>query len=242
MIPVSAPPAIRNAAQAMAKHVTTRNNVRSEYAAGLSKSRALGCSSVMRPPLVVQLFYPDIGKRTRSVPAITIPNVNRESFIPSSYSTAYAKAATAFSNLAAENHLLRLPAVGDNAAMEAETPKADPPKRKRRWFQFSLRTLMIVVTLLAIPCGYVGWQAKIVRERRAVLDRITKTGGYYHETPRPDPATGYNWHDRYEPPLIRRWLGERPIHTIELPFGFPDAELKQIDEMFPGAYVTGGLL
>ena len=112
----------------------------------------------------------------------------------------------------------------------------------RRRFQFRLRTLMIAVTPLAIPCGYVGWQAKIVRERRAVLDRITKAGGYYHETPRPDPATGYNWHHRYEPPPIRRWLGERPIHTILLPFGFPDAELKQIDEMFPGAYVTGGLL
>jgi hypothetical protein len=28
--------------------------------------------------------------------------------------------------------------------MQTEPPKADPPKRKRRWFQFSLRTLMIV--------------------------------------------------------------------------------------------------
>ncbi len=34
--------------------------------------------------------------------------------------------------------------------MEAEPPKADQPKRKRRWFQFSLRTLMIVVKLLAV--------------------------------------------------------------------------------------------
>ena len=34
--------------------------------------------------------------------------------------------------------------------MEAEPTKAEPPKRKRRWFQFSLRTLLIVVTLLAV--------------------------------------------------------------------------------------------
>jgi hypothetical protein len=33
--------------------------------------------------------------------------------------------------------------------MEAEPPKAEPPKRKRRWFQFSLRMLLIGVTLLA---------------------------------------------------------------------------------------------
>jgi hypothetical protein len=50
----------------------------------------------------------------------------------------------------AEHPLLRLPAVGDNVAM------MDPSKRERRWFQFSLRTLMIVVTLLVIPCALLG--------------------------------------------------------------------------------------
>jgi hypothetical protein len=44
--------------------------------------------------------------------------------------------------------LLPLPAVGDNAAMEAEPFKAEPPKRKRRWFQFSLRSLRVLVTLV----------------------------------------------------------------------------------------------
>jgi hypothetical protein len=61
--------------------------------------------------------------------------------------------------------LLPLPAAEDNAAMQADPPKAEPPKRKRRWFQFHVRTLMIGVTLLAVPMGYVGWHAKIVRER-----------------------------------------------------------------------------
>ncbi len=41
---------------------------------------------------------------------------------------------------------------------------ADPASPRRR-FQFCLRTLMIGATLFAlVPCGYVGWQAKIVRE------------------------------------------------------------------------------
>ena len=30
---------------------------------------------------------------------------------------------------------------------------------------------MIVVTLLAVPLGFVGWQAKIVRERKARLEK-----------------------------------------------------------------------
>jgi hypothetical protein len=47
-----------------------------------------------------------------------------------------------------------LPAVpppADNAAMESEPPKVDPPKRKRRWFQFSLRSLLIVVLTFGSP-------------------------------------------------------------------------------------------
>jgi hypothetical protein len=46
--------------------------------------------------------------------------------------------------------LLWLPGPTDNAAMQIEPPNAEPPKRNGRWFQFSLRTLMIVVALLAI--------------------------------------------------------------------------------------------
>jgi hypothetical protein len=55
---------------------------------------------------------------------------------------------------------------------EAEPTKADPPKRKRRWLQFSLRTLLIVTGLVAVICGYIGSQAKIVMERKAALGAI----------------------------------------------------------------------
>jgi hypothetical protein len=39
--------------------------------------------------------------------------------------------------------------------MEAEPPKAEPPKRKRRWFQFSLRSLMALTLLLGF--GTATW-------------------------------------------------------------------------------------
>jgi hypothetical protein len=38
--------------------------------------------------------------------------------------------------------------------MEAEPSIASTSKSKRRRFQFRLRTLMIAVTLLAIPCAF----------------------------------------------------------------------------------------
>jgi hypothetical protein len=37
--------------------------------------------------------------------------------------------------------------------MESEPPTADLPKRKHRWFQVSLRTLLIGVTIVAVQCA-----------------------------------------------------------------------------------------
>jgi len=70
-----------------------------------------------------------------------------------------------------------LPAVRDNAAMQTGPPKAEPPKRKRRWFQFSLRSLQIAVALLAILSAWLGrkidWKRK---ERDAAKANGTRFG------------------------------------------------------------------
>ena len=56
--------------------------------------------------------------------------------------------------------------------MPTEPLKADPPKRKRRRFQFRLRTLLIGVTIFCLVVGsYVAHEAKIVRERKSELYR-----------------------------------------------------------------------
>jgi hypothetical protein len=44
--------------------------------------------------------------------------------------------------------------------------EAEPPKRKRRWFQFSLRSLMIQATVLAAACGYLAHETKLVVDKR----------------------------------------------------------------------------
>jgi hypothetical protein len=67
--------------------------------------------------------------------------------------------------------LLRLPAAADNAAMEAEPINAEPPKRNRRWYQFSLRTLMIGITLLAVACWVFEDQWRLIHERDEALKR-----------------------------------------------------------------------
>jgi hypothetical protein len=95
-------------------------------------------------------------------------------------------------------------------AAEINTPR---PKRKRRWFQFSLRTLMIVVTLLAVACGHVGRQAEIVRERETALRQAqeAKVAFPFLELP-------INWSELYKQPLpwVRQWLGDEKVESIFL--------------------------
>jgi hypothetical protein len=61
--------------------------------------------------------------------------------------------------------------------MQAEPAKAAPPKRQRREFQFSLRTLLIVVTLLAVTSACLSWWAWPAQERDPVFRRILELDG-----------------------------------------------------------------
>ena len=53
----------------------------------------------------------------------------------------------------------------------------EPRKHKLRWYQFSLRSLMIFVTLWAIPCSWLGVKMKQAREQRAAVEWIEGLGG-----------------------------------------------------------------
>jgi hypothetical protein len=107
----------------------------------------------------------------------------------------------------------------------------------RRRFQFRLRTLMIGVTLVAAACACVGSQAKIVRDRRAIVAWIlTETQGScildsVRITERgvrvpPDP----NW--------LRRILGDRSFQYIVIPTEELTADrLNTIKAAFPESVV-----
>jgi hypothetical protein len=56
--------------------------------------------------------------------------------------------------------------------MQVDPPDSDPPKRKRRWFQFSLRSLLIVVTLAAMACWVIVDRQRLIRERDDALKRL----------------------------------------------------------------------
>lgn len=51
----------------------------------------------------------------------------------------------------------------------------NPPTPHRRWFRFGLRTMFVVLTVFSL---WLGWQAKIVRDRRGLWHMINDRGGY----------------------------------------------------------------
>jgi hypothetical protein len=65
--------------------------------------------------------------------------------------------------------------------MQTDPPKADPPKRKRRWFQFSLRSMLIFTLICAVACGWLGKRIEQKRKEREEVEAIVKLGGdvYY---------------------------------------------------------------
>jgi hypothetical protein len=110
---------------------------------------------------------------------------------------------------------------------------ADQPSPRRR-FQFRLRTLMILVALMAVPCAYVGWQAKIVRERRALLDQIEAAGGG------DETAVFYNSASPPPPPWLRRILGDETIELLLVPSTTDEETMARIHLLFPDTQILVG--
>ena len=104
-----------------------------------------------------------------------------------------------------------------------------PPKPKRRWFQFSLRTLMIGVTLFCLVVGsYVAHEAKIVRDRKSELNRAVNMR-----------LIGIDGGDQSKAiPWVRRLLGDVCVNTISMPPDTTFDELDRLRALFPESRVT----
>jgi hypothetical protein len=65
----------------------------------------------------------------------------------------------------------------DNAAMEAEPPKSDPPKRKRRWFQFRLRTLFVLTLITGVAMTWLVAKKERAARQKTAVEVILNDGG-----------------------------------------------------------------
>jgi hypothetical protein len=101
--------------------------------------------------------------------------------------------------------------------MDSES-SSTPPERKRRWFQFSLRTLLIVITAYCVFGGWIGHETAIARQREAVRKWIERQGGTCGVWP------GHEGED--QPSFLR------PCSMVDVPHSMSADDVELIREVF----------
>jgi internalin A len=56
-----------------------------------------------------------------------------------------------------------------------------PPPKRRRWFQFRLRTLLIALLVLSLPLSWFAVELQRVRRQRQAVEAIKQLGGFVDE-------------------------------------------------------------
>jgi Leucine-rich repeat (LRR) protein len=108
------------------------------------------------------------------------------------------------------------------------TSTENPSKLRRHWFRFSLRTLLIVVTVFSVPLGWVGWRLGKARRRRTTTVWVENLGGYAFL----DQKISESWWTR----STDKWFGRR-VRTVML-YGpsvtdlSPLADLESLEWLF----------
>jgi hypothetical protein len=110
------------------------------------------------------------------------------------------------------------------------------PHRLHRLFRFSLRTMLIVMTLL---CCWLGWEVSVVRERQSARRELGANPAFIFVTANAwaEVAIGVPT-PKARIPIVRVWLGDEAIQQIGymryMP-GFSEDEVKRLSRIFPEA-------
>jgi len=107
-----------------------------------------------------------------------------------------------------------------------------PLKSRRRWFRFGLRTLFVVVTILACWLGYsFNW----ISGRQAARRWLSENADDWNETRWLRP----NWRfpETSAPGFL--WIfGEEGEYQIHVPKNTPDARIERLKMLFPETSVA----
>jgi hypothetical protein len=127
----------------------------------------------------------------------------------------------------AQSNAMRLPTARKTLTYAMPTSTA-----RRRWFTFSLRTLLVALTALGV---WLGWELRIVRARQD-MERFFHDWEFDVEY-----AGGDLWNcgsDCGHPENVSRLraaLGDRPVVVIHCPWPIPADRFARLKELFPEA-------
>ena len=111
------------------------------------------------------------------------------------------------------------------------TDKSQPPATRRRWFRFSLRMLLVVVTVL---CVWLAFKVNAARRQKLAVEAILRAGGTvwfdYHNVPVPGvPNSKFNRDAAPPGPAwLREVIGQDYFRTADC-VDFIDRAIKQSD-------------
>jgi hypothetical protein len=110
------------------------------------------------------------------------------------------------------------------------------PPRRRRWYQFGLRTMFVVVTVFAV---WLGWELKFVRERDKSRRWIVENGGDISSiiAMTVDGSANVHFESPANLPFWRRWMGDELIGSIWLAAEPSEADIRRLRRQFPEAKV-----
>ena len=118
-------------------------------------------------------------------------------------------------------------------------------KSPRRWFSFSLRSLLLVMTVL---CIWLGWESNVVRQRRRAVTKLQSNPAFQIMTAK-TWAASFPASKPPQPiatiPKVRLWLGDEAIQEIGYfrhMQGFSDGDVDRLTKLFPEAKVQETIL
>lgn len=113
---------------------------------------------------------------------------------------------------------------------------------RRRWFRFSLRTMFVLVTLVAATIGWLGREWRIVQVRKAILREIERLepaaidpSVEQQESRNSDPLYDPRQWDSIRVSTIRRLLGDESVIELLLPRASDRLLIERTENAFPEA-------
>jgi hypothetical protein len=107
----------------------------------------------------------------------------------------------------------------------------------RRWLRFSLRALLVAITLL---CGWLGWEMNHVHERQRLLSEFRDQEAYSFTIHWHNPCVTGEPPRKPTIPIWRTWLGDRAVYAISAVVNrsdFSAGDFAKLKRHFPEAHV-----
>lgn len=105
---------------------------------------------------------------------------------------------------------------------------------RRRWFRFSLRTMFVVVTVVAAGMSWLEYQRDIVEERRQTIKHISSVASSTTFVLFGCAESNWMAEVRSDIPWAWRLLGAQAVWKITLDSDdFSEADVERFSKLFP---------